>query len=127
MLAKNFLLLEEKETLAVNCLVATQTKNQLAHELKYFKGEASDSTKKRSRAEDFSIPMGKHRKVVIGLEKIYRAQIEDLKKQMHNQKLAYESRIQEKEVQLSLAVEELERLKVQSGTPEAEGFLMSDV
>ena len=35
----------------------------------------------------------------------------------------YESRIQEKEVQLSVAVGELERLKVQSGAPEAEGFL----
>ena len=98
MLSQNRLLLEEKETLAVNCLVATQTKNQLAHELKYFKGEASDSTKKRSRVEDFSIPMEEHRRVVIGLEKKYKAQTEDLKKQMHNQKLMYESRIQEKEV-----------------------------
>ena len=46
---------------------------------------------------------------------------------MHNQKLVYESRIQEREAQLSFVVGELERLKVQSGTPEAEGFPMSDV
>lgn len=110
MLAQNRLLLEEKETLAVNCLVATQTKNQLAHELKYFKGEASDSTRKWPRVEDFSVPVEDHKKVVADLEKKYKAQIEDLKKQMHNQKLAYDSRIREKEAQLSLTIGELECL-----------------
>jgi hypothetical protein len=69
--AQNFLLLEEKETLAVNCLVATQTKNQLAHELNYLKGEASDLTRKRPRVEDFSIPIEEYKKVVADWEKKY--------------------------------------------------------
>ena len=88
---------------------------------------SSNISKGRSRVEDFSVSMEEHRKIVIGLEKKYKAQIEDLKKQMHNQKLVYESRIQEREAQLSFVVGELERLKVQSGAPETKGFPMSDI
>ena len=118
------------------------------HELKYIKGEASDATNKRSRVEDYPTPAAGLKKAVAEvkekykqksrdfevlktskdeMEKKYKAQIEELKKKMHNQKLAHEAQIKEKDVQLSLAIEELERFKIQMGIQDAEGYPMSGV
>ncbi|CAI8609697.1 unnamed protein product [Vicia faba] len=75
--AQNQRLLEERETMEVKCLVATQEKTKLAHILKRFKGEMPSVAKKRSRSEHNHVSVENHWKIVAEIEKKYKQKCRD--------------------------------------------------
>ena len=140
MRAQNLILIEEKETLNVRCLVSTQEKNQLAHKLKKYEGETSDATKKRSRSEEGMIPLTDYVRAIVEiekkskdskveLEKKHQAKIKSLERKVMKettQRAVFEVRLRQKDVQLSLAIEEIGQLKLQLGIQESTGFPILD-
>ena len=70
MQAQNRRLLEERATMVVKFLVATQEKTQLAHQLKKFKGETQGVVKKRPMVEDNVVSLEDHQKIVAKMKKI---------------------------------------------------------